>query len=56
MKAKEKDCQLYLLKKVHNWCKQRDMLEPEMYYQLVSSVSAAITLSSNSKITGYENT
>lgn len=35
MKAKEKDYQLYLLKKVHNWCKQRDMLEPEMYYQRV---------------------
>lgn len=35
MKAKEKDYQLYLLKKVHNWCKQQDMLEPEMYYQLV---------------------
>lgn len=35
MKAKEKDYQLCLLKKVHNWCNQQDMLEPEMYYQPV---------------------
>lgn len=35
MKAKEKDCQLCLLKRVHNWCKQQDMLESEMYCQLV---------------------
>ena len=51
---KQPDNYLYLLKKVHGWCKRQGMTDPEITE--VSSLSAATTQSSNSKIAGYENT
>ena len=30
---KQPDNYLYLLKKVHGWCKRQGMTDPEMYFQ-----------------------
>lgn len=33
MKKQQPDNYLYLLKKVHGWCKRQGMTDPEMYFQ-----------------------